>query len=484
MSSEIDAAPEAQFLAAELDVEIHSAALKKELRVVDLVGIQILTIVGLSWIGTAGKLGPSHVMFWLPAVLLFYVPAGMVVAHLAKEMPLEGGMYQWAKLRFGPMAGFLVAMNIWLFNILICSTVGLQLIGTAGYTAVPGASGLAANKPAILGLSFAVACSLMLVAWRGLSLGKWLSTAGAFTTVFLFGVVILAAVPHWVDGSWVTTPIALSAPAVSLLNINILGKMGFGALCGVDSVAVFAGECRSKNVAGAIRKSVGISAPVIAAMMILGTTSVLTFSRPEAIDLLMPPIQVISLAAPRLAGVAAGLIFLMLLTGGCLCFSVLSRFPMVAGWDHILPEWFSRLDPRYQTPAGSVLFAGVVVVVFAVMANVGAGSQEAYQFLLNAALICYACAYLVMFAIPLAARGERPSWPLRLAAFSGFGMTLLFVLLSIFPIVDEQNPGLFTAKMVAVVGGLQCAGAWFYRRATRSRTSAAAGQATEADQQV
>jgi len=46
-----------QFLAAEHKVEADSAALKKELRLVDLVSIQILNIVGLYWVGTAGKLG-------------------------------------------------------------------------------------------------------------------------------------------------------------------------------------------------------------------------------------------------------------------------------------------------------------------------------------------------------------------------------------------------------------------------------------------
>src|SRR5436309_3852421 len=100
-----------QFQAAEHQVELDSAALKKELRLIDLVGIQILNIVGLYWVGTAGRLASSHVMFWIPAVLLFYVPSGIVVAHLVKEMPLEGGLYQWAKLRFSPALGFLVAMK-------------------------------------------------------------------------------------------------------------------------------------------------------------------------------------------------------------------------------------------------------------------------------------------------------------------------------------------------------------------------------------
>src|ERR1700747_3215813 len=125
MDSEPLSLAERQFLTAEHEVELHSTALKKELRVVDLAGIQVIATMGLSWIGTAGKLGSSHVMFWLPAVLLFYIPSGIVVAHLVREMPLEGGLYQWAKLRFSPLLGFLVAMNIWVYNLLVVCKTGV-----------------------------------------------------------------------------------------------------------------------------------------------------------------------------------------------------------------------------------------------------------------------------------------------------------------------------------------------------------------------
>ena len=79
-----------------------------------------------------------------------------------------------------------------------------------------------------------------------------------------------------------------------------------------------------------------------------------------------------------------------------------------------------------------------------------------------------------MFAIPLLARGEKPSWMVRVSALSGLAMTLLFVVLSIFPIVEEQNPGLFTIRMLAVLVGLQLAGAAFYVRAERTRLSSIA----------
>jgi hypothetical protein len=44
-----------QFLEAEHLVELQSAALKKELRLSDLILSQMLYIVGLFWMGTAGK---------------------------------------------------------------------------------------------------------------------------------------------------------------------------------------------------------------------------------------------------------------------------------------------------------------------------------------------------------------------------------------------------------------------------------------------
>src|SRR3954465_9443960 len=94
---------------AEAAIEAHSAELRKELGVRDLALTQILFIPGLTWIGVAGKLGPSHVVFWLSAMLLFYLPTTVVVIYLNRLMPLEGGLYQWAKLGFNQTVGFMVA---------------------------------------------------------------------------------------------------------------------------------------------------------------------------------------------------------------------------------------------------------------------------------------------------------------------------------------------------------------------------------------
>ena len=76
---------------AEEAVESHSVALKKPLGLSDLALTQILFVVGSSWVGAAAKLGQSHLVFWLLAILLFYIPQAAVVIYLNRLMPLEGG---------------------------------------------------------------------------------------------------------------------------------------------------------------------------------------------------------------------------------------------------------------------------------------------------------------------------------------------------------------------------------------------------------
>src|SRR3954471_7354844 len=94
-----------EFVAKEDRVKERSREFKKELGLTDLVFTQILFIVGLPWVGVAAKQGTSHVVLWLLAALLFYVPSAFVVIYLNRTMPLEGGLYQWAKLGFNDLVG-------------------------------------------------------------------------------------------------------------------------------------------------------------------------------------------------------------------------------------------------------------------------------------------------------------------------------------------------------------------------------------------
>ena len=84
--------------AEEQQLAARTAAFRKELGLRDLVLTQVLFVVGLGWVGTAARLGPSHLVFWLLAIALFYLPSAVVVMYLIRLMPLEGGLYQWSNV--------------------------------------------------------------------------------------------------------------------------------------------------------------------------------------------------------------------------------------------------------------------------------------------------------------------------------------------------------------------------------------------------
>ncbi len=361
---------------AESDVAAHSAGFRRELGLRDLVLTQILFIIGLSWVGAAAKLGPSHVVFWLLAIAFFYLPSAAVVIYLNGLMPLEGGLYQWAKFGFNEAAGFMVAWNLWLYVITNTSEIGLQLTTYISYAVGPTAAWISSEKWLIALTSVVVIGLLVLISTIGLGVGKWLHNAGGIIMLTVFGFLLLLPLVHLARGTIQEYhPLATTLPVFSLFSLNILGKLGFGALGGFEYVAILAGECRSP--VRTIGRSVMIAAPLIAIMFILGTSSVLAFLHPDQIDLIAPIPQVLSLGFGKLgfAFMIVPLVLILLvvlrIAQASVNFTGLTRLPMVAGWDHLMPRWFTRLHPRYKTPVNSIIFVGAVTVVLGLLSLVG-----------------------------------------------------------------------------------------------------------------
>jgi amino acid transporter len=467
----------AELRIAEQSIEAHSAVFKKELGLTDLVLTQILFIIGLSWVGAAAKLGPSHITFWLLAILLFYIPSAVVVIYLNRLMPLEGGLYQWAKLGFNEFTGFMVAWNLWLYMIVLTSEIGLQVATYLSYALGPGAAWLAGSKWVIAGASFLIIGALVVVSTIGLGVGKWVHNAGAVMMIVIFTALLALPILNWSRGSITEyRPFAMATPALSLFSLNILAKLGFGALGGFEYVGILAGECR--DPVRTINRSVIIAAPIIAVMFILGTSSVLAFVHPENVDLIGPIPQVLSIGS-RPFGLAANIIPIAILMVMCMRlaqasvnFTANTRLPMVAGWDHLLPAWFTKLHAKRRTPVNSIIFVGAMILAMGLAGIAGVGEQEAYQLLQNAAGSFYAITYLVMFAIPIfGLRGVKPGPPpwLKIAAGSGFLMTLLYVVVSVLPIVQVKNRSSFMVKISGVIIAANVIGAAIFLIAERRR---------------
>ena len=463
------------------DVEQHTSGLRKELGLPTLVLTQIMFIVGSGWVGTAAKLGTGHVVFWLAAMALFYLPQAAVVIYLNRLMPLEGGLYQWATVGLGEFGGFVTAWNLWAFAILILATFGVMVATNLSYlvgTSAIWLTGAAWYTPVV---SSALIVFITVLAMFGLRVGKWMQAIGGTAQVLTYAALLIVPFIALARGQITEFhPFAASLPPLTALNLNLLGKMALGALSGFEYVALLAGEC--KNPARTIGRSVVIASPVIALMFILGTSTVVALVPKDQIDLVSPIPQTLRIVfrgmgvASVIAPLLIALLILRQIGNVSLMFAGTTRLPMVAGWDGLLPKWFTKLHPRYLTPTNSILFVGALTLAFTLAGQVGVGLQEAFQVLENAGGIFYAFAYIAMFSIPLfAARrlAEPPPLWLKGAALAGLGISVLYSVLSIFPIIDVADWRVFSAKIVTVLVGTNLAGLAIFALGRRRSARAA-----------
>jgi amino acid transporter len=459
----------------EQNVEERSAVLKKELGLFDLVLAQVVFVVGTIWVGWAAKLGYDQNVFWLIAIVTYYLPLAAVVIFLNRLAPLEGGLYQWAKIAFNDFVAFMVAWNLWVFAISILAGIGLVVTTNFSYAIGPRAAWMREHTPVITIVSILLVIGMVLASMRGLRVGKWIQNAGGTMLLVTFAALILLpllGIIHGTVGEY--HPFAFQVPAFSSYNINVASKLALGGLSGFEYLAIVAGE--TKSPARNFGRSVMIAAPIIAVMFILGTSSVLAFVSPEHVDLIGPIPQVLSIGfgsygwvgivvSIAIFGVVMRTIALM-----SMYFTANTRLPMVAGWDRLLPSWFTRLHPKHKTPTNSILFVGAVTLVLGLLSLTGVNAQEAFQLLDNAGGVFYAATYLVLFAIPIIGMkgfGVRSPWWLKVACASGFIASLVYIRFTIVPIISVTSVVTFALKIIATVVLVNAIGVTIYTMAKR-----------------
>ena len=447
--------------------------LPRQMRLRDLVLAQVLTVVGSSWVGIAAGLGRAQLVAWLVAFGSFYFPMAVAVYFLNREMPLEGGLYVWARRAFGDALGFLTAWNIWAYGLAVIATVLFQIPSELRYLIGARAANLPENKPVVAAL---LAFFLLLLAWsarRGLALGKWIHNVSSAAMMATFCLLIVAPLWAWAHGAHLHyVPFAFHLPAHDPTSLSLLGQVLFAA-SGLEYIAIMAGETHAAN--RDIGCSILFASPIIFLMFVLGTASVLSFHEAHAglpINYVAPIPQTLSLAfGERGFGAFIGklaILFLQIriLGAASFIFTGVVRLPMAAGWDHLVPQWFARLHPRYSTPVNSIGVSTAVVAGLLVLGFAGVRASEAFAVLNDTSSELYALAYLAMFLIPIAgAKSLRDRLPLWVAAVCWLGViAILFCLaFNAYPFLDVNSPGVFAAKILGTTVLLNLVGYLFYR---------------------
>ncbi|HEX3950325.1 MAG TPA: APC family permease [Steroidobacteraceae bacterium] len=446
----------------------------------------MLTVVGSAWVGIAAGLGHAQTVVWLLAFATFYLPMAAAVYHLNREMPLEGGLYVWTRRAFGDTAGFLVAWNVWAYALSTIATILFQIPTEFAFMIGPRAAWIPENHVVVFCFLAGILTVLALSAVRGLAIGKWIHNISSIAMITAFALLILA--PLWAWGHHAPiqfAPFDLQLPRYNATSLALVGQTIFAA-AGIEYVAIMAGE--SKAPSRDIGRSILIASPIIFLMFTLGTASVLAFHEltGAAINYIAPIPQTLRLAfgGSGFANLIARLVILLLqiriLGAASFIFTGVTRLPMVAGWDHLIPSWFSRLHPRYRTPTNSILVATLIIAALLVLASAGVRAAEAFAVLNNASNILYGLAYLAMFAIPLIGaklvRMRIPGWVAALCVV-GFCATLFSCITSTYPFVDVPDPLRFAIKIVTTILLTNVIGYAFYRirglsSTTRRQTAA------------
>jgi amino acid transporter len=465
----------------------NAPELARALTLRDLVLFNLVAVVGIPWVATAAKAGPSSLTLWVLAALLFFIPQGLAVVQLSSSFPAEGGIYAWTRNEFGEGHGFLCGWCYWINNVLFYPTLLLAAAVTATYVIGQGQSGLADNWTYVVPFTLVALALAVVLNIVGVDTGKWLQNAGGIS-VFLPGILLIVLGFHAALTRSTANPFTVTQLGPDLTNLpmlNLWATIAF-AFAGLELSSTMGHEIR--NPRRNLRRSIYIAAPIVALIYICGTISMLWLVPRDEINIVAGPLQAISNSIASLGSgwkwivPAAALLMTLARIGGLGAWLTGSaRVAFVVGLDRYFPPAFARIHPRWHTPYVAILVQVPIAVFFLLLSVLGKGTtvERAFLILLDMSLLIYFIPYLYLFLCFIVhCRKERSESEDRLivpggaagaliAGICGLAITLFAMLVAMVPPPGTSDIWIHETK---VAGGsllLVLIGLFIYWRARK-----------------
>ena len=439
-------------------------SLKRELRLADLVFLNIAAVASVRWLAAAAHAGPGSITLWILAIGAFFVPSGLVVVSLARRFPEEGGLYIWSRNAFGPWHGFLCAWFYFLANVLFIPGLALAAVSMSAYIWNYAPEQLAQNRTYTLAWTLILMWSGYLAHFFGLRIGKWAGNIGGASTYLC--TVVLVGVSAWIAWQHGSVTHFDLIPAANFASLNTWSQIAF-ALVGLEMGPILGGEI--VNPRRNIPRAAWISAVGCALFYIAGTSSILVMVKPAEVSTSTGLVQAAHAAGLRMGIPAFSPLFAMLIVvglSGSLATWIAgnTRLPFVIGLDRHLPAAFGRLHPRWATPHVSILSQAVFATVLLAATQAGETIAAAYQILLDMTIFTTFVPFLYIFAA---------GWKYGQRVAAGFGMaiSLAALALSLIPPPEVASWQVFEAK---VLGGVLLLGGFGWVIFARHREAASA----------
>lgn len=463
-----------------------TAQLRKTMGFWDVLLFNIATVLGPRWIAAAGHNGPSSISLWLLAALFFFVPGALVINELSSRFPHEGGLYIWSREAFGDFHGFVAGWTYWIYTafyfpglLLASASMSAYILGSRGVL-------LAENRTFLIVVSLALLAVAVLLNIVGLNIGKWLQNAGGVGTYLPLVILVgVAAVLYARHGSATHFTFHSMLPTWNWGTVNFWSSIAF-AFTGLELVSTMSEEVRDPQ--RTLPRAVLGSGLLIALMYIVGTFAILSLAPASDIDPQSGVFHAITVGTAALGigfvGIAAAILVTAGNAGGVgSTVAGIARVPFVVGIDRYLPSAFGKIHPRWKTPWVSILVQAALSAAILLLSQIKSSSViEAYQFVVDAAIILYFIPFLYMFAaiIKLSRRPDRTENPratlvpggrfgVWFCGSLGFAVVLVGILVSVIPPGDSANKLFFLLRLLGGTIGTVLIGLVLYWRGARSK---------------
>jgi amino acid transporter len=452
----------------------------------DLVLFNLVAVLGLRWLATAAKAGPSALALWALAGLFFFVPQGLVVTELASRFPQEGGIYQWTKRALGERHGYLCGWCYWINNVLYYPNLLISTAVIATFVIGRGESALANDWAYVLTATLVCLWLAVLLNVVGVGTGKWLQNAGGVGT-YVPGLILIAlGIVAIAGGHPSANPITRqnATPDLGHLpGLNLWASIAF-AFAGLELSSAMGGEVRDPR--RTLPRAVLIAAPLVALVYILGTGALLWLIPTGDINIVSGFLQATNAGARDLspslwwlAPLSAAAYTVGNVGGVGAWLTGPARVAFAIGLDRYFPPAFGKVHPRWKTPYVAILVQAGLATAFLLVSVLGKGTtvEKAYLILLDTQLLVYFIPYCYLFVSFLVHRrteaapdtvhvpgGTTGAW---VVGVSGLLVTLFAMCVAVVPPEGEAQPLLFEAKVVGGALGFVLLGGVVYWRAHR-----------------
>lgn len=460
----------------------------------DLLLFSVSAILTIDSLASSASVGVTWFTWWTIAIVLFFVPYGLMTAELGAAWPGEGGLYIWVREAMGPKWGSLAAWFYWINVAYWIPSVYMVFAGTLHTIFLK--AFLAPNLQSGVGAVWLQAGIAALVTWLTVGIGvahlrvaKWIPNTGAIVKVAIFlslgtlGLIALAKGKRPANDFSLASFIP-NKDAVPFLPVLVYNVLGF------ELMSAAGDEMRAPQ--RDVPRVILLSGFLITLLYILGVLGILIAVPVADLQRQTGTWDALYALGTLWGSVGRGFVFFLGIGFLYACVTNIvtwsmgaNRVAAAAAQRGALPVVLGRTHPRFHTPYMAFILMGVISTLLLIgNAIFAADASNAFWLIFKLSGLCCLISYLLVFPAFLFLRKRRPDHQRPYTMPGGMvGAWLGAILCWIFiacacVLFFKPAPGASAVQVwrEAILLGSETAltllaGLWFVRQAGRAVTS-------------